>query len=210
MEESEKAGMRMRIAGKRIPLGSARLLPVFCLGVLAGISAIGFGKSILLEHTGIFDEDTLYRLKYMSVDGNALFCYVFRKRLTVFLVTAVLTTTYLGYAVCVGAAAWCGMSAGAFLTTLFFRYGLKGLVLALVSIFPQYLFYIPAIMMMLGWSEDLYRAIYSRSRTADIWDRIFILKKAGWLGAIALTILLGCILESYINPGLLIGYLKIF
>ncbi|MCM1025267.1 MAG: stage II sporulation protein M [Roseburia sp.] len=200
----------MRIAGKRIPTGSRRQLTVFCLGILAGFFVINFGKSIMLEHTGMLDEDTLYRLKYMSVDGNALFCYVLRKRMTVFLAMAVLATTYLGYAVCMGAAAWCGMSAGVFLSALFLRYGLKGLILALVSVFPQFLFYIPAVIMMLGWSEDLYRAIYSRGRTADIRERSFVLKKAGWLGAIALIILLGCLLEGYLNPGLLIGYLKVF
>lgn len=200
----------MRIAGKRIPTGSRKQLAVFCLGILAGIFVINFGKSMMLERSGILDEDTLYRLKYMSVDGNALFCYVLRKRMTVFLLMAVLATTYLGYAVCIGAAAWCGMSAGAFLSVLFLRYGLKGLMLALVSIFPQFLFYVPAVIMMLGWSEDLYRAIYSRGRTADIWEKSFLLKKAGWLGAITLTILLGCLLEGYLNPGLLIGYLKVF
>lgn len=200
----------MQIAGKRIPTGSRKQLTVFCLGILAGMVIMNFGKSIMLEHTGIFDEDTLYRLKYMSVDGNALFCYAFRKRMVVFLVMAVLATTYLGYVICMGAAAWCGMSAGVFLSALFLRYGLKGLVLALVSVFPQYLFYVPAVIMMLGWSEDLYRAIYSRSRVADVWEKSFVLKKAGWLGAIVLTILLGCILEGYINPGLLIGYLKVF
>lgn len=165
---------------------------------------------MMLEHTGIFDEDTLYRLKYMSVDGNALFCYILRKRMTVLLVMAVLATTYLGYVVCVGAAGWCGMSAGVFLSALLLRYGLKGLVLALISVFPQYLFYIPAVMMLLGWSEELYRAIYSRSRTGEVWERSYLLKKAGWLGAIGLTVLLGCMVEGYINPGLLIGYLKIF
>lgn len=200
----------MKIAGKRIPTGSERLLPVFCLGILAGILIIGFGKSIMLERTGILDEDTLYRLKYMSVDGNALFCYILRRRMTVLLAMAVLATTYLGYVVCMGAAAWCGMSAGVFLTTLLVRYGLKGLVLAVISIFPQYLFYVPAVILMLGWSEDLYRVIYSRGRTEDVREKVFVLKKAGWLGGIAFTVLLGCILEGYVNPGLLIGYLRIF
>ncbi|MCM1188207.1 MAG: stage II sporulation protein M [bacterium] len=200
----------MRIAGKQIPTGSRRMLTVFCLGFLAGIIIINIGKSILLENTGIFDEEILYRLKYMSVDGNALFCYALRKRILALLILAVLTTTYLGYVVCMGVSAWYGMSLGILLSALFAQYGIKGLILAVVSVFPQFLFYVPAVVMLLGWSENLYRAIYFRSLGTNVREKIFVLKEAGWLSVILLAVLAGCILEGYVNPGLLIGYLKIF
>lgn len=200
----------MRIAGKRIPSGGKDLLPVFCVGFLAGILVMNFGKSILLEDTGLFDEYTLYRMKYMTVNSSALFCYAFRKRITVLLIMAVLATTYLGYVVCRAAAAWCGMSLGVFLTVLFMRYGIKGFALAVVSVFPQCFFYVPAVVMMLGWSESLYRAIYSRGFSVDEGERVFVAKKLGWLGAIAVVVSLGCLMEGYVNPGLLIGYLKMF
>ena len=58
----------MRIVGKQIPSGGKKLVPVFCAGILAGFFIMNLGKSILLENTGLFDEDTLYRMKYMTVD----------------------------------------------------------------------------------------------------------------------------------------------
>ena len=67
---------------------------------------MNIGKSILLDKTGVFDEEVLYHMKYMTVDCNALFYYVLRKRLLTVLILAVLSTTYLGMAVCVGAALW--------------------------------------------------------------------------------------------------------
>lgn len=200
----------MRIAGKRIWFGGKNLLPVFCAGLVAGIFIMNMGKSILLEDTGLFDEYTLYRMKYMTVDGGALFCYVLRKRLLLLLGLAILATTYLGYVVCIGTAAWYGMSAGAFAAALSLRYGIKGLVLAAVSIFPQYLCYVPAAVLLLGWCESLYRAIYSRGMSVDGGDRGFLPKKLGRLGIIAALVILGCLAESYINPGLLTGYLKVF
>lgn len=200
----------MRIVGKQIPSGGKKLLPVFCAGMLAGFFIMNLGKSILLGNTGLFDEDTLYRMKYMSVDSSALFCYIFRKRMMVLILVAVLSTTYLGYVVCLGVTVWCGMSSGVFLSVLAARYGIKGLVLAVVSIFPQYLFYIPAVIMMLGWSESLYRTIYSRGISADLGNRAFVMIKLGWLGIIAALVLLGCLMEGYVNPGILIGYLKVF
>ncbi|MDE6168935.1 MAG: stage II sporulation protein M, partial [Acetatifactor sp.] len=133
----------MKIAGKSFS-GRLKLLPVFCAGLLAGIVIMNLGKSILLENTGLFDEDTLYHMKYMTVDGSALFSYVFRKRIMTVLILAMLATTYLGLAVCVGTAFWYGMSAGGYLTALALRYGLKGILLALAGVFPQYLLYVPA------------------------------------------------------------------
>ena len=203
--------MRMVFAGKEWKVGQRTFMPVFCVGLLAGIILLNMGKSILLEGTGLFDEDTLYRMKYMTVDSNALFCYVLRKRIGRLVILAVLSTTYLGLAACVGATFWYGMSAGAFLTALALRYGVKGVLLAVISIFPQYLVYIPAVLFLLSWCETLFKGIYGRGGgTPDMDDRSFLLKKAGQLAVILLAVTAGCLLEGYLNPYLLLGYLKIF
>lgn len=200
----------MQIAGKHIPTGSRKLLPVFCVGILTGILAISIGKSSFLEDTGLFDKYILSGMKHMTVDSNALFYYVLRKRMLLLLAAAVMATTYLGYAVCVGAAAWGGMSLGTYVSALVLRYGLKGLVLAGTGMFPQYLLFIPAVLLMLGWCEDLYRGIYSRSSGTEAVGRSFVIRKLGWLGVIGAVVTAGCFLESYVNPVLLLGYLKIF
>lgn len=202
----------MKIFSRQIQTGGKNLLPVFCAGMLAGILIlnINIGKSTFVESTGLFDEYILSGMKYMTVEGSALFYYVLRKRMMMLLIMAVLATTYLGYAVCIGTAAWYGMAAGAYTSALVLRYGLKGLVLAAAGIFPQYLLYVPAIVLMLGWCENLYRAIYSRGVCVDAADKIFWIKKLGRLGMIGIIAALGCLLEGYVNPRLLIGYLKIF
>ena len=64
--------------------------------------------------------------------------------------------------------------------------------------------------MMLGWGEDLYRAIYSIGLNIHVADKTFVVKKLGWLGVIAFLTFLGCVMEGYVNPGILIGYLKVF
>lgn len=196
----------------RIPIqtGGKNLLPVFCAGLLAGILILNIGKSTFADGTGLFDEYILSGMKYMTVDGSALFYYVLRKRMLLLLILAVLATTYLGYAVCIGMAAWYGMAVGAYLSVLVLRYGLKGLVLAAVGVFPQYLVYIPVIVLMLGWCESIYRAIYARGSGVDVTDKVFWMKKLGRLGVIGAIAALGCLLEGYVNPRLLIGYLKIF
>lgn len=187
------------------------LLPVFCAGVLAGLLVMNFGKSVLLDNTGFFDAYTLYCIRDMTVDPNALFYYVFRKRILGILAMAVLSTTYLGLAACLGGVFWYGMSVGAFLAALALRYGIKGILLAVVCMLPQYLIYVPALLVFLKWAEELYRGIYSRSGGVfAAEDKSFLVKKSGQLIAVLSAFAIGCLLEAYINPMLLAGYLKIF
>ena len=189
--------MRMRFAGREWKIGRNAFMPVFCVGLLAGIIILNMGKGILLEGTGLFDEDTLYRMKYMTVDSNALFCYILRKRVVRLAVLVLLSTTYLGLAACLGVTFWYGMSAGAFL--------------ALAGIFPQYLIYIPAALFLLSWCETLFRGIYARGGGGiSLEDRRLLIKKAGQLAGALLAVTVGCLLEGYVNPYLFLGFLKIF
>ena len=122
----------MRMFEHMSRIGGRRLAPVFMTGLVLGVIIVNMGKSILLDETGLFSGEVLYRMKYITVDSNALFCFALRKRLLFFGTVAVLATTYMGLAVCFMAVIWCGMSAGVFLTVLLIRYGIKGLVLAVV------------------------------------------------------------------------------
>ena len=199
----------MRFSWKGLKTGNHTFLTFFCVGLIAGILVINMGKSILLGDGGMFDESTLYHLKYMTVDSNALFCYILRKRIIRFLGLAVLSTTYLGLAACVGAAFWYGLSAGAFLATLMLRYGIKGILLAVISMFPQYLVYVPVVLALLLWCQELFRGIYVRGEYSAA-DRGFLVKKAGRLLVLMAVLVVGCMLEAYMNPFILMGFLKIF
>ncbi len=193
-----------RLAGK-LPLGS-----VFLAGFIAGVVIMNLGKSILLENTGLLDEYTLYHMKYMTVDSSALFYFVLRKRLGNMLVLVILATTYLGLAVCAGAAFWYGMSAGAFLTALLIRYGLKGILFALAGVFPQYLLYAPALAALLLWCEEINRSIYFRNYSSLGEGKYILPGKIVKLVFIFCIILLGCMLESFCNPHIMLALLKIF
>lgn len=209
METSVKAEDGMRNIRTRSWTTGLPVLPIFFAGVAAGILIMNMGKSILLDSTGLFDEYTLSSMKYMTVDSNALFSYVFRERIIKLLALAVISTTYLGLAACVCTVAWYGMSAGVYLAALTLRYGIKGIFLALISLFPQYLFYIPVLLAILSWSVSLYRGIYGRTINFGE-DKTVLPKKLATLSVILLAATAGCLLEAYVNPYLLLNYLKIF
>ncbi len=199
----------MTLTWKKLGAGNGTFLTFFCVGLAVGILAVNMGKGILLGDGGLFDESTLYHMKYMTVDSNALFCYILRKRICRLLGIAVLSTTYLGMAACMGVSFWYGLSTGAFVVSLMMRYGIKGILLSLISMFPQYLVYIPAVLVFLAWCSEIFRGIYIRGEYS-VSDRGFLVKKAGHFAGILAAVTAGCFLEGYINPYLLLGFLKIF
>ncbi len=201
----------MQIKRYRMRNGKLPLVTIFTAGVFAGMFCMNFGRSILLENTGLLDEYTLYHMKYMTVDSSALFYYILKQRLCGVLVLAVLSTTYLGLAVCSGVVLWYGVCTGAFLATAVIRYGLKGILLVVVGIFPQYLVYVPAMIIMLFWCQKVYRTIYLDRTYALEHDKNFLFPKfLLQLLGIVMFFVVGCVLESFLNPYLLRGLLKIF
>ena len=198
----------MRLSVRRFGFSRIPALQLFVVGFLFGIFVMNIGESILLDKTGLFDEDVLYQMKYMTVDNNALFCYVLRKRLMTVLILAVLSTTYLGLVICVGTALWYGAAAGGLLAVMVLRYGMKGILLAAASLFPHYLIYFPAIFTLLAWGESVYGSIYHRIGTET--EKNILIKKMGQLAAVIGMTVAGCALEGYVNPAVFLSLLKIF
>lgn len=194
-------------------LGESKLpyFPIFVISFIFGILMMSIGKTVLLENTGLLDEYTLYYMKQMSVDSNALFAYVLRERIGEMVLIAILSTTYLGIVVCAGMTIWYGVALGAFFSTLFIRYGMKGLLLALTSIFPQYIFYLPIIFIFLMWCEALNRSIYFNNNFAiGRGSGLEIAKKILQLAVMISVTIIGCGFEGYVNHHLVNGFLKIF
>jgi len=122
----------------------------------------------------------------------------------------VASTTYLGLVVCRGVVVWYGFSAGVFLAALIARYGIKGILLAGISVFPQYILYVPVILMLVVRCEGLFREIYYRNGESASEDKKAAMIRAGKMFLIIVIMAVGCLLESYVNPYILLGFLKVF
>lgn len=195
----------------RMQRGKMPYLPLFLIGLVIGIVLMNAGKSLFLFKTGLLDETSLYQMKYMTIDGNALFIYVLWNRLKTILFLLILSTTYLGVPVVGCAAAWYGFSAGMYLSALVIRYGMKGILFALTGIFPQYLIYIPAMLGLLVWCERLSRSLYSANTVvSNSPGKAVMLRRIVTLLLILVAFLVGCMLESYVNPYFLSKLLKVF
>ncbi len=179
------------------------------VGFIAGLFLFRFLKKGLYGENGIFNTELLCALKYSAVDCSAFFWYVLFDRLRLVLILVILSTTWLGIVGAYCCAAWLGFSMSVLILDAISSYGLKGILLVLAGIFPQIIIYFPLILFFLRWSYDFCQFLYHEVPKG--FTRNEMIRKKGIQVFMALPVLvLGCFLESYVNPYIVLGLLKIF
>lgn len=189
------------------------LIWIFLFGILLGILWVKVKSNLFVNDIDFLGTDLLYEMKYMSVDYSTFVFTVVKKRILPIICIMILATTYLGLAVSYGYAGWLGMSVGLFAATLMIRYGIKGVILFGVAIFPQYLFYLPAWIMLLKGARELCCCVYFPRRCKRTYingrkDEIRF--GIGVIFKVLVVVIIGILMESYVNPKLLLSFLKIF
>lgn len=211
IERNESCKTRMSRAEKNGVYRS--WLYLFLGSFLLGILIMNMGNEILLGDAGIFNTASMNRLKYIEINEGKFFAYVLRQRLGGCIVLLILSTTTLGLVSAYGVVLWQGMMTGMLMTAAVIRYGIKGLLLILGGMFPHQCLLIPGGVMMLGWCLENYYWFhrygkgtipYFRSRRQQLFHQGILLL---W---ILLVMLIGCVLESYVNPILISDLIKVF
>ena len=131
---------------------------------------------------------------------------VLKKRLKDMIVLILLSTTILGNTIIYGSLIWHGMLAGMAMTAALIRFGIKGMLFIVVSIFPHQFLLFPAMIMLLVWcGNSCQKQLYLREKKRGQYAHRIIS-----LAGIGVIVFVGCILESYVNPILVSDILKIF
>ena len=190
-----------------------RWLYFFLGGFLAGILLLNIWRDSFLQDMEFLSVASLSRLKYLEVDGKAFFRYVLRERLGTAVLLCLLATTYIGAVSVSVYALWMGTMAGVFLSVASIRYGIRGIALALVSMMPHYLLLVPVSIMLMDWCYHLNMALYHPERLAEAGygrGKQYLIKEIPRLLVIVGILIVESVAESYVNPVLLTGFLKIF
>lgn len=154
---------------------------------LAGILIANFLGADIFQENGNLTRYYLKQLQYADITPQELFWHVCAKRLPLFFGLLLLGGIPRGKLIHAVFVAWSGFAYGYFCVMAICGYGVKGLILCLMALFPQFLLYIPVY---LGLVE-----------LADCRDR----KRRGFRFLLAAALLLsgffaGMLLESYANP----------
>lgn len=177
----------MKAFHKDISKSSSFFLPAFIASaVVVCILILAQGSNLLLQTT-VLEEGTLELIKHQRQDSRLLFFYVFKERAFLIPFIFLMSTTYLTTLMVYGVIIWYGAATGAVFGIAMLRYGLRGMLFILVSAMPQYLLYIPAVAVALRLS------VGQRQPTKKFLIQFLILE---------MVVIMGCILESYVNLSL--------
>lgn len=170
-----------------------QFLVFFMPGFLLGIIYVNFIAGKYMAEPGIFSEYFLNQFQTVSVNVREYIWYLLRFRAVPFLVLAALSFTKAGKASAALFLVWTGISGGVLISAAVLNMGIKGSLLCIVGLFPQFLMYIPAYMVLLWHCCTVPQSQWNRQKT------LFV----------SLTMAVGIILELYVNPVIVKAFLSV-
>ncbi len=191
------------------------LLYLFMTGLLLGILFVNVRHDIWLQESGLLNSSMLEKLRESEFYGSYLFGYIAKHRIPAAAAVALLSSTMFGLlAICVYAC-YLGFSAGCLLTVAVVRYGIRGLFLMAASVFPQIFVYLPAYLLLFVWALVCNRTISGKmgitlNEGYYVSRKQIVLKNIRHFLLVLFLLLLGCLLESYVNPKILHFILNFF
>lgn len=176
----------------------------FLLCFLAGIlTANWVGQEKLLQY-GMLNQYYVGQLAYAELDCGAYFLFLCRKRMKVFGMTALFAYTRFGVIVLPGVIGWYAFSLGYLFVNALVCMKFQGMLLVLLSVFPQILFYAAAYFgigrILFGTKTEVKMPMGLQK----LWNNpnLFLLLSS------FLCIAAGVWMEAYVNPLLLMNFIR--
>lgn len=186
---------------------------LFMIGFFMGILLVNLGHETWISNGSLLGTDMMSRLKSSRPAGESMVGYILRHRLSVVCVLGLVSTTMIGMPVLGAYICYTGLAAGCLLSVAVVRYGIRGLLFMAGVLLPQAVLLIPAYIGLFLWAADVNRTLYAPKTQMEGYERFshrFYLRKGVQIAGITAVVIIGCLLESYVNPGILHFVLKIF
>lgn len=187
-----------------------RISPLFfiliAIGVGFGFGVIGiaFGNGNWLLADGILNQDFICKMEEIIVDKRALFFLCLEKRLGAFFLLFLLAFSSINVGANVFFFFLNGLYIGGTMELMAVRYGMQGILMYMLLVFPHGLFYVIGYLKLGCWCLKTEESIYEEQRKKEARVRHFTNK--GRLMVALIWVLTGIILESYVN----LKFFKIF
>lgn len=160
------------------------LITVFVASVVLAMIFCVIYKSESLLQTEVLSQSSLSLVKIQGSNKGSLFLCVLRERVWMIPILFLFSTTYLAMPAVWGTVILYGISFGTVLSLTILRYGMGGVFFLLLAGFPQYLIYIPVLMIALRVTGNI------RKPDRNFYLQFIVLES---------LVIVGCFLESFIN-----------
>lgn len=186
------------------------IITLFLVGFLAGMlfAFVGKGQGEELEWL----ESLLMYLKYGEIHYGDMLFYVLKKRLTVILILVILCLSGKGNYILLAGVGLAGAFTGYYITEFIMVKGILGSLFFVVSILPHYICYVYGYykaLMLLNRKrvikENINRAGQYEGALSRMNDRELLKTIAPFA-----VVIIGILLECYVNPFFVKIFLKIF
>lgn len=186
---------------------------LFMIGLFMGILLVNLGHETWIKNGSLLGTEMMSRLKSSRPAGESMVGYILRHRLSTGCLLCLVSTTLIGMPFLCAYICYMGLSAGCLLSVAVVRYGIRGLLFIAAVMFPQELLLVPAYILLFFWASDVNRTLYAWGSQLEGYERYssrFYLRKGIQIVGIMAVVIMGCLLESYVNPNVLHFVLKIF
>jgi Uncharacterized membrane protein len=169
------------------------------IGLFLGVLCANIFRENYLSQIQNYESNVFTRISQGSIDHAGLFFYVLGRKFSEFAIFWLLSITILGIPYMALKITSFGFFTGFFISAVSVQYGLKGLLLILVYVFPQGLLYIPIALVSLYKGFELCRTIYSENRNSFGGIAKLVKSNLVLIILLAIALLVACFLEAY--PG---------
>lgn len=169
------------------------------IGLFLGVLCANLFKDNYTAQIQNYEADVFSKISAGNINYSGLFRYILGKNFNGFLVFWLLSITILGIPYMALKITSFGFFAGFFISSATMQYGVKGLFLVLVYVFPHGLLYLPIALFSLYKGYEICRTIYHDNRTNVVGIERLIRQNLLLIVLLAIALLVASFLEAY--PG---------
>ncbi len=180
------------------------------LGLFLGVLCANIFKSSFVAQIQDYEADVFAKITANDIHYAGLFRYVLGKNFNEYIVFWLLSVTILGIPYMALKITSFGFFSGFFISAVTMQYGIKGILLVLVYIFPHGLLYLPIALICLYKGFELSRTIYHDNHTRMGGIAALVRSNLIIILVLAMALLAASFLEAYPGAYLLKKVLNLF
>ena len=165
---------------------------LYLIGFVAGILYANFIARNYVTMTGIFHEYFLTRYTQVKIVKEDYLWYLLRWRMMPLVLTVCVGNLGLRRLTAAGMLLWTGFAGGILAVAAVLRMGLRGMLLCIAGIFPQYIFYIPAYLLLIRYYYRYPQSEWNKTKN----------------GFIVIMMAAGILSEVYLNPQIVSWFVR--
>lgn len=183
---------------------------ILILGIIGGVLFANIFKNLYWNQLDFLNGSYFSKIIDIKIEYNILLKYVLWKNYRTFILFWILCSTAFGIPYIGLSLLYCGFQGSFFVTTIFMKYGIKGILLLFGYTFPHYLIYIPVMFLCFRSGYWLCSSMYRDTRLNARGKLERITKHLVIIVLLGGVLLIGGLLETYVGSFLLKKILVLF